>query len=65
MPDCKDQCTGTPAGANADANGCPVKLTEKAGITPKLNFDAGKAGIKPEFADEIGNVAAFIPSPGA
>lgn len=55
-----DQCGGTPSGAKVDTAGCTLKLTEKVGITLKLNFDTDKADIKSEFSEEIGKVASFM-----
>lgn len=55
-----DKCSGTPSGAKVDADGCTLKLTQKVGITLKLNFDTDKADIKSEFADEISKVASFM-----
>ncbi len=60
VADDKDKCSATPSGAKVDADGCTLKLTEKVGITLKLNFDTDKADIKPDFADEIGKVAVFM-----
>lgn len=60
VADDKDKCSATPNGAKVDADGCTLKLTEKVGITLKLNFDTDKADIKPEFSEEISKVANFM-----
>ena len=60
VPDDNDKCADTPSGAKVDVDGCTQKLTQKVSITLKLGFDTDKAGIKPEFADDISKVAKFM-----
>jgi OOP family OmpA-OmpF porin len=55
--DASDKCPGTPAGALVDAVGCPA---QKVSIEFKIQFDAGKSVVKPEFRDELTKAAAFI-----
>ncbi len=65
-----DQCSNTPADARVDAKGCPVTAKETefldTGVMRVLNvnFDTGKASIKPESyaaLDEVGNVLSKWP----
>lgn len=62
-----DTCPDTPADVRVDAQGCPIVLTEKetelldTGMIrlQNINFDSGKATLKPEsFAalDEVGDI---------
>lgn len=60
VPDYFDKCPGTPKGAKVDSVGCPLKLTEQVSIRLNLNFDTGRADIKPAFAQEIQKVAEFM-----
>ncbi|HEX7810976.1 MAG TPA: OmpA family protein [Burkholderiales bacterium] len=60
VADDMDKCSATPSGARVDADGCSARLTEKVGITLKLNFETDKSAIKPEFSDEIAKVAKFM-----
>jgi OOP family OmpA-OmpF porin len=60
VPDFFDKCPNTPRGAKVDSVGCPFKLTERVSIRLNVNFDTGKADIKPAFAQEIEKVAAFM-----
>lgn len=60
VPDTLDKCPGTPKGAKVDSVGCPLKLTEQVSIRLNLNFDTGRADIKPAFAQEIQKVAEFM-----
>jgi OOP family OmpA-OmpF porin len=67
-----DQCSDTPASARVDAKGCPIVVSEKetemleTGMIrlQNINFDTGKATIKPEsFAplDEVGQILTKWP----
>ena len=67
-----DTCPDTPANVRVDAKGCPIVLTEKetelldTGMIrlQNINFDSGKAVIKPEsFAplDEVGDILSRWP----
>jgi outer membrane protein OmpA-like peptidoglycan-associated protein len=67
-----DQCADTPANVRVDKNGCPIVVSQKetelleTGMIrlQNVNFDTGKAIIKPEsFAalDEVGNILARWP----
>lgn len=50
-----DRCPGTAKGVKVDADGCP-KLGEKVSVRLEVNFDVGKAIVKPEFNPEIKKV---------
>ncbi|MGE5809093.1 MAG: thrombospondin type 3 repeat-containing protein, partial [Nitrospirota bacterium] len=52
VPDYMDKCPDTPKGVKVDASGCPVKLTEKVSINLAIEFDSGKADIKPQYEDQ-------------
>lgn len=51
-----DRCPGTAGGARIDANGCP-KRGQKVSVRLEVNFDVGKAIVKPEFNSEIKKIA--------
>lgn len=57
VPDSRDKCPGTPAGAVVDENGCPVVLKEAINHELKILFDTNKAVIKPEYKHEVADVA--------
>ena len=67
-----DQCPDTPASARVDAKGCPIVVSEKetelleTGMIrlQNINFDTGKATIKPESdaaLDEVGQILTKWP----
>jgi outer membrane protein OmpA-like peptidoglycan-associated protein len=56
VPDYMDKCPDTPKGVKVDKNGCP----EKVSITLSIEFDSGKAAIKPQYDDQIKKVADFM-----
>jgi outer membrane protein OmpA-like peptidoglycan-associated protein len=67
-----DQCPDTPANARVDAKGCPIVVSEKetelleTGMIrlQNINFDTGKATIKPESdaaLDEVGQILGKWP----
>jgi len=62
-----DLCDNTPEGARVDKNGCPIEVSEKetqlldTGLIriENINFDTGKAALKPEsfrVLDEVGGI---------
>lgn len=60
VPNSKDQCPNTPAGAAVDEKGCNVVLKEKVSVKLDIKFDTAKAVIKPEYADQVQKVADFL-----
>jgi outer membrane protein OmpA-like peptidoglycan-associated protein len=73
VPDGIDQCPNTGAGLKVDATGCPIEVSEKetelldTGVIRlrNINFDTGKATIKPESfptLDDVGIVLQRFPS---
>jgi OOP family OmpA-OmpF porin len=60
VPDFFDKCPNTPRGAKVDSIGCPLKLTEQVSIRLNVNFETGRADIKPGFSQEIRRVADFM-----
>jgi len=68
VPDGLDQCPNTPAGLRVDPNGCPIEVSEKetqlldTGMIrlQDINFDIGKAVIKPESFPLLDEVAAIL-----
>jgi outer membrane protein OmpA-like peptidoglycan-associated protein len=73
VPDGLDECPDTKAGLKVDATGCPIEISEK--VTELLdtgmirlrniNFDTGKATIKPEsfpILDDVGAVLLRFPT---
>lgn len=70
--DGNDKCADTPASARVDKSGCPIEVSQKetelldTGMIrlQDVNFDTGKATIKPEsekVLDEVGNILARWP----
>jgi OmpA-OmpF porin, OOP family len=68
-----DQCANTPAGLKVDASGCPIEINEKetelldTGMIriQNINFDTGKASLKPEsfpVIDEVGRILQQYPA---
>jgi len=63
-----DQCPNTPAGLQVDPNGCPIEvsvretqLLDTGSIRiQNINFDTGKASIKPESYAVIDTVARIL-----
>ncbi len=60
--DDRDRCPNTPRGAKVDGNGCPEKAPEKVSIELKVLFDTAKSDVKPQYNDEIKQVADFMRS---
>jgi len=68
VPDGIDKCPNTPAGLKVDASGCPIEVSEKetelldTGMIrlQNVNFDTGKATIKPESFPVLDEVASVL-----
>lgn len=58
--DSKDQCPDTAKQYKVDAVGCPMELTETVAIKLAVRFDNDKAVVKPEYLNEVGNLATFM-----
>ena len=58
VPDYLDKCPDTPVGVTVDKDGCP--LPKKVSIALEIEFDSGKAVIKPQYQDQIKKVADFM-----
>lgn len=58
--DSKDKCPGTAKQYKVDAVGCPLELTETVAIKLAVKFDNAKDVVKPEYLDDIGNLAKFM-----
>jgi OOP family OmpA-OmpF porin len=56
VPDYLDKCPDTPQGAKVDKDGCLVKVS----ISLAIQFDTGKAVIKPQYEEQIKKVADFM-----
>lgn len=66
VPDRNDKCPNTPSGALVDSDGCPKVLTETINREVRVLFDTNKSFIKPEYRDEVGEVAKILKQyPGA
>ena len=72
VPDGIDKCPNTPPGLKVDATGCPIEVSEKetelldTGMIrlQNVNFDTGKATIKPDsypVLDDVGKVLLQYP----
>jgi OOP family OmpA-OmpF porin len=57
--DIDDRCPDTPEGASVGVDGCPLPPAP-ASMTLQLEFDSGKAAIRPEFATQLRAAAAYI-----
>ncbi|WP_083234232.1 OmpA family protein [Candidatus Marithrix sp. Canyon 246] len=56
---CDDKCSDTPAGSNVETTGCRILEIPKE-IELKVLFDYDKAIVKPEYYEEIKQVADFM-----
>jgi len=54
--DCLDKCPKTPLGAKVDKDGCPIWIS----IRMNVQFDFDKAIVKPQYYDDIENLADFM-----
>tara|TARA_R100000306_G_scaffold62590_2_gene74952 strand:- start:38719 stop:39756 length:1038 start_codon:yes stop_codon:yes gene_type:complete len=60
VPDSRDDCPNTPRNYAVDDRGCPIMLEEVARITLDVQFDFDMAVVKPEYFDDIRQVADFL-----
>ena len=68
VPDGIDKCPNTPPGVKVDATGCPIEVSEKetelldTGMIrlQDINFETGKAVIKPESFPALDDVAKVL-----
>ena len=60
VPDARDACPDTPSTHRVDARGCSIPVQEVARITLNVQFDFDQAVVKPEYRDEIQEVADFL-----
>jgi OOP family OmpA-OmpF porin len=66
VPDYLDKCPDTPKGVKVDKDGCPLvakaveKTPEKVSIALEIQFDSGKAFVKPAYDEQIKKVADFM-----
>lgn len=60
IPDSRDKCPGTAAGAKVDAEGCYIVIEKPVTIRLEVLFDFDKSVVKPEYYPEIKKVAEFM-----
>lgn len=60
IPDSRDKCPGTSAGAKVDADGCYIIIEKPVTIRLEVLFDFDKSVVKPEYYPEIKKVADFM-----
>ncbi|MEX2468835.1 MAG: OmpA family protein [Pseudohongiellaceae bacterium] len=60
VPDSSDECPDTPMNYAVDEDGCPIPVEEMARVELLVNFDFDRAVVKPEYFDEIEEVADFM-----
>jgi OOP family OmpA-OmpF porin len=61
VPDALDKCPNTPYGIKVDNDGCPPpEPTACNSFTLEIEFDTGKADVKPRFDQEIKKIADFL-----
>lgn len=60
VPDSRDKCPGTAAGAKVDADGCYIIIEKPVTIRLEVLFDFDKSVVKPEYYPEIKEVADFM-----
>ncbi len=60
IPDSRDKCPGTAAGAKVDAEGCYIIIEKPVTIRLEVLFDFDKSVVKPEYYPEIKKVADFM-----
>jgi outer membrane protein OmpA-like peptidoglycan-associated protein len=59
VPNSRDRCPGTPAGAKVDANGCEIIQSVTINVTAD-HFDFDSAELKPAMMSELDSVASRI-----
>lgn len=60
VPDSRDNCPNTPRNFAVDADGCPIPMEETATVELMVNFDFDRSEVKPQYFDEIEEVADFM-----
>jgi OOP family OmpA-OmpF porin len=60
VPDSRDACPDTPRNHRVDNRGCSIAVEEIARITLNVQFDFDQAVVKPEFREEVRQVAEFL-----
>ncbi len=58
--DYQDKCPGTDSNLKVDETGCPLVLSETVSIDMEITFDSNSDVVKPEFYDEVREVADFL-----
>jgi OOP family OmpA-OmpF porin len=58
VPDYLDKCPDTPLNLKVDAKGCPLPVT----FNLKIEFNTGKADIRPQYRGQLQKVANFLKS---
>jgi OOP family OmpA-OmpF porin len=56
VDDYQDDCPRTPHGLKVDERGCPQPVT----FNLKIEFDTGKAEVRPQYRDELKKAADFL-----
>jgi len=60
VPDSRDACPDTPSTHRVDSRGCSIPVQEVARITLNVQFDFDQSVVRPEYNDEIQEVADFL-----
>jgi len=60
VPDSRDACPDTPRNYAVDARGCPIPVEEVARIELEVYFDFDRSEVRPQYFDEIQEVADFM-----
>jgi len=60
VTDSLDKCPRTPAGTPVNQEGCEEAIDAPVSILLKMEFDSGKALIKPQYHKELQTVAVFM-----
>ncbi len=60
VPDSADACPDTPRNYAVDAEGCPIPVEEVARVELLVNFEFDRSEVRPQYFDEIEEVADFM-----
>lgn len=60
VPDSRDACPDTPRNYAVDSRGCPIPVEEVARIELEVYFEFDRSEVRPQFFDEIQEVADFM-----
>ncbi|MEX0903034.1 MAG: OmpA family protein [Pseudohongiellaceae bacterium] len=60
VPDNRDECPDTPTNYAVDDRGCPIPVEEVARVELDVLFEFDQAEVRPQFYDEIEEVADFM-----